>query len=392
MTLTAEQEAALDEARTKAGIEPGTPEVTAGELVASAGTVAIKDDQDWWTSPQLAALAAIRLDGVPKTDLLAFLHLCQRSQLDPFAREIYLIGRWDKDSPNNTRYTAQTGIDGYRHLAERTGEYDGKEGPWWCGPDGQWSDVWLNEEPPVAARVNVYRKGMPRPITATALYREFLPTYKDRRTQQMVPMPMWVKMPSHMLAKVAEALAIRQGFPRQAAGIYVTEEMHGADAAARDAADAAAEAVRAQQRRELVGFGPGDAATPRETAPGEVVEAVVVPEVDRADLLAELDTQSEVLGKTVKAMATRWVKANRKNLDDATDVELAAFVVANRPRVATKLAEAVDAVAETTVVPDEPETLPVVDTSAATEPHKYQDWGGKCIVCTEPVGDDRHTT
>lgn len=234
-TLTDEQQAALTEMREQAETEraesPGAEVIQHPSSTGTVGAVAVRPDQAWWEPRQLAALRALGLDGVPQEDLQAFLHVCQKSGLDPISREIYLIGRWDKDAPNNTRYTVQTGIDGYRHIAERTGEYAGKEGPWWCGPNGNWTDVWLEDEPPKAARVTVYRRdsGERVPFTATVTYREFVAMYKDRRTNEMKPMPMWQKMPSHMLAKCAEALALRKGFPRQLAGLYAQEEMAQAD-------------------------------------------------------------------------------------------------------------------------------------------------------------------
>jgi hypothetical protein len=94
-------------------------------------------------------------------------------------------------------------------------------------------------------------------------------------------------------------------------------------------------------------------------------------------------------------LTTRWVKANRKNIDDATAAELAVLVEANRPRVAEKVKASVDVVAETTVIPEvdddpEPDTLPTVDTPDTTEPHPYQDWSGQCLICAEPQDDPRH--
>lgn len=377
------------------------------------GTLAVQPHQTFWTVEQQAALRTLGLEDVPNADLAAFLHLVQRSGLDPFAREVYLIGRWDKDAPNNTRYTVQTGIDGFRHIAERTGEYDGREGPWWCGPDGVWKDIWLADEPPVAAKVKVYRVGMRMPVDAVAHYREFVPTYRDRRTQEDKVTPMWAKMPAHMLAKCAEALAIRQAFPRQTSGIYSDDEMGRADVDAKAAHKAEQEAERAAKRRALVREqapeGPGDPASPKDTAPGDVVVGEVVDTIDRDAVWAELQSQADTLGKSVRQHTTRWVAAHKKNIEEATDDELEAFVASHRARVAEKraqiVADAVDDVAETTIIPEDPtdtgdELEPTGDgptpvdpvDGEATQPHRYQDWGGVCIVCGDPVGADLHTT
>jgi hypothetical protein len=50
--------------------------------------LAISSDQTWWNERQSAALAQIGVADAPQADQLVFLHYCQRTGLDPFARQI----------------------------------------------------------------------------------------------------------------------------------------------------------------------------------------------------------------------------------------------------------------------------------------------------------------
>jgi hypothetical protein len=96
------------------------------------------------------------------------------------------------------------GVEGWRVLAARTGDYAGQAGPQWCGPDGAWRDVWLDEKnPPAAARVGVRRKGDLEPTWAVATYKEF----------GRPNLPIWKEKPSHMLAVAAERHALRKACP-----------------------------------------------------------------------------------------------------------------------------------------------------------------------------------
>lgn len=129
-----------------------------------------------------------------------FLHVAKKSGLDPFANQIYFVKRKGKA-------TIQTGIDGYRLSASRSGEYGGSDDPVFEEKDGK----------PVKATVTIYRfvKGEKCAFTASARWDEYKPENAF----------MWNKMPFTMLGKCAEALALRKAFPQELSGIYTKEEM-----------------------------------------------------------------------------------------------------------------------------------------------------------------------
>jgi len=201
------------------------------EIVKTGGALAIRPDQTDWTPEQGAVLRQSGIDNqVAPAELSAFLHLCQRTRLDPFSRQIYLIGRWDSRQQRKV-YTPQTSIDGYRVIAHRAcaeaGHSLGYEDTLWCDKDGRWRDVWLSDAPPAAAKVTVIRNGMR--FSAVARYSEYVQTKKGGE-----PSGLWGKMPATMTAKCAEALALRMAFPHDLAGVYTAEEMAQADNPAPD--------------------------------------------------------------------------------------------------------------------------------------------------------------
>lgn len=196
------------------------------EIVKQGGALAIRPDQTQWTEEQGAVLRQSGIDNqVATEELSAFLHLCQRTRLDPFSRQIYLIGRWDNRQQRKV-YTPQTSIDGYRVIAHRAaaeaGHSLGYEDTLWCDASGKWRDVWLPDAPPAAAKVTVIRNGMR--FSAVARYSEYVQTKKGGE-----PSGLWGKMPATMTAKCAEALALRMAFPHDLAGVYTAEEMAQAD-------------------------------------------------------------------------------------------------------------------------------------------------------------------
>jgi phage recombination protein Bet len=215
--------------------------VVEGRPAGSA--LAIRRDQEAFSREQVEALKKMNgWDQVPAAELSVFFHQAQRTGLDPFARQIYLIGRRNNRA-NRTDYTIQTSIDGMRLVADRTGRYAGSDRP-----------VFGEDHGDKYAEVTVYKivGGVRAPFTGVVYEAEFRQEHS----------PMWRKMPRTMLAKCAEAQALRKAFPADLSGIYGTEEM-----------DQAGPAVGVEEQ--VQGRAGRDLATQAEPEPaleGEVVE------------------------------------------------------------------------------------------------------------------------
>ncbi len=136
-------------------------------------------------------------------ELKLFLYQCKRTGLDPLTRQIYFMKRSGK-------MTIQTSIDGFRVIAERSGDYAGQDEPEFITEDGKLT----------CAKIRVYRfKGETRYCAAVGV--AFMAEYMPVGGQDF----MWKKMPHTMLAKVAEALALRKAYPQDLSGLYTGDEM-----------------------------------------------------------------------------------------------------------------------------------------------------------------------
>lgn len=150
----------------------------------------------------------------PDEDLMFFLYTAKRTGLDPLVNQIYAVYRWDSRL-GREKMTIQTGIDGFRLVAQRSGDYAGQD-------DASFIPEDESSQYPVKASVTVYKviNGTRVPFTATARWSEYVQLGKNGK-----PTSMWSKMPYLMLSKCAEALALRKAFPNELSGIYTEAEM-----------------------------------------------------------------------------------------------------------------------------------------------------------------------
>lgn len=175
-----------------------------------------------------------------------FIHICKAVRLDPLRRQIYAFV-FSKNNPQYRRMSIVTGIDGYRAIAERTRNYrpDDK------APRIEYSDAAKDPRKNplgiVRAEVTVYKHahGDWFPVVAEAYWEEYAPIKKDGELDDKKDN--WRKMARVMIAKCAEAQALRKAWPDDFSGLDVEEETDryaALDLTATEMADEAASAKR----------------------------------------------------------------------------------------------------------------------------------------------------
>jgi hypothetical protein len=210
-----------------------------------------------------AGLDTLRRQFAPSAtdeELGYFAQVSRHLDVDPWAGHICLVAYQGVHRPQLT-------VAGRRFIAQRTGRLRGISGPHWCGPRRytnagakvplEWLEVWDEDGPPYAARCLVFVDGWDVPANGTVKWDELSQTYKDKKTGALLLTPAWEKMPSHMLGKTAESLALRRGFSEvQAAVSYLGGDDEDATMVREVAAEVLAPAP--QDRGESRGDAAGD--------------------------------------------------------------------------------------------------------------------------------------
>lgn len=171
-----------------------------------------------------------------------FIMTASRLRLDPLRRQIYAFV-FSKDRPDKRNMVIVVGIDGFRTVAARSGDYRPDERSARFDLDQSIIDPLRNPTGLVSAEVTVYRHshGEWFPVTAIAFWDEFAPIieggewaesssgknyFKRDGTYRLDPKKeAWHRMPRVMLAKCAEAQALRRGWPDDLSNVYEQSEL-----------------------------------------------------------------------------------------------------------------------------------------------------------------------
>src|ERR1700743_2658465 len=180
-----------------------------------ATSLAVLTDSDF-SQEKIELIKRTIAVGTTNDELQLFLYASKKTGLDPLTRQIYAVKRWNQAAGREVM-TVQTGIDGYRLIADRTGKLAGISDYAYDSEEGK------NPNKASVTVKKLLEGGVIAEFTATARWSEYVQLKNGK------PTTMWEKMPYLMLGKCAEALALRKAFPADLSGVYTAEEMSQAD-------------------------------------------------------------------------------------------------------------------------------------------------------------------
>ncbi len=167
-----------------------------------------------FTEEQRSMIRNTYARGATEAEFEVLLEIARVRRLNPLLKQIHFVKRKNRKE-NTETWTPQVSIDGMRAIAQRTGLYDGQDEP---------EIVYDDKGNILKCTVRVYRKDWTRPAVGVAHFSEYAQRWPDGNLQDF-----WKRMPHVMIAKCAEAIAIRKAFPEDTSGLYVPEEMPQVD-------------------------------------------------------------------------------------------------------------------------------------------------------------------
>lgn len=178
---------------------------TTNSMEKTMTTNKAKNIEDIYSQSDLQAIKNQYAPDLKEDQFKVYLLTCNRLGLDPAKRQVYGIMRGNKLS-------IEISIDGFRYIADSTN----------CYAPGDSEILYDKQGKIIGAKVWVKKivQGQVFAFSEIALISEYMPDKNNF---------MWKKMPHRMIAKCAEALALRRAFPNKLSGIYCREEMQQAD-------------------------------------------------------------------------------------------------------------------------------------------------------------------
>lgn len=158
--------------------------------------------------------------GASDKEIIVFLKLAQSLNLNPWAREVYLV-KYKEDEPASYVVASEA----YLKAAEQCPEYDGHEAgiiiSTTSGIERREGTFMLPEESSklVGSWARVYRKDRQKPFFVSVNFKECAKYTKDGKLTRF-----WATMPGTMVRKVALARALREAFPTRLGSMVVEAE------------------------------------------------------------------------------------------------------------------------------------------------------------------------
>ncbi len=165
-----------------------------------------------WSPEEVTTIRSVIAPDLTEPEFLFFAQVCRATGLNPLMQQIHAIKRNDTKAPGGKKLTIQTSIHGLRLIADRTK----------CYAPGREPTFATNGKEIVSATAYVkkFAGGQWHEVADTAYWAEYVQTFSDGN-----PMALWKTKPHVMIAKCAEALALRRAFPAEMAGLYTDDEM-----------------------------------------------------------------------------------------------------------------------------------------------------------------------